>query len=102
MLQARFETLVNMDKRVALVTGAGKGIGEAIALAFAGAGIPVALMARTESDLKRVAGSILAAGGVALPIVCDVTHPEQIAAAVERVERELGTVTILVNNAGAG
>src|SRR6266487_2378945 len=91
-----------MDNHVALITGAGKGIGQAIALAFAEAGMRVALMARTESDLMRVSEAIHAAGGTALPVVCDVTQPEQVAEGVERVQCELGAVTVLVNNAGAG
>ncbi len=88
--------------RVALVTGAGKGIGEAISLGLAATGVPVALAARTEADLQRVAGRIRARGGVALPVVCDVTRSDSIAAAVAAAQQALGPITILVNNAGAG
>ena len=88
-------------KRIALITGAGKGIGEAIAVAFAGAGMRVAIASRTEGDIQRVAQAIAAKGGKALPVVCDVTKPESIADAVGAVQRTLGDIAILVNNAGA-
>jgi NAD(P)-dependent dehydrogenase (short-subunit alcohol dehydrogenase family) len=86
--------------RVALVTGAGKGIGEAIAVALAGAGLRVAVAARTEADLQRVAAVIRARGGEAFPVVCDVTQPASIAQALAEIQRALGPVTVLVNNAG--
>ncbi len=86
---------------VVLVTGAGKGIGEAIAVALAGDGLRVAVAARTESDLQRVSASIRDRGGEAVPVVCDVTRPDSIAAAVADVQRALGPITVLVNNAGA-
>jgi NAD(P)-dependent dehydrogenase (short-subunit alcohol dehydrogenase family) len=89
-------------KRVALVTGAGKGIGEAIAHALAGEGLRVAVAARTEADIRRVADAVRARGGQALPVPCDVTQPASIAAAVAEVQRAFGPITILVNNAGAG
>src|SRR5512142_1447891 len=85
----------------ALVTGGGKGIGEAIALALAREGIRVAVAARTEADLQRVAGLIRAQGGEAMSVVCDVTGPVSIAAAVAQVQSEMGNISILVNNAGA-
>ena len=88
--------------RVALVTGAGKGIGAAISLALAAEGVAVAAAARTHSDVQRVADAIHARGGQALPVVCDVTQPESIAAAVATVEAALGPIGILVNNAGQG
>jgi 3-hydroxybutyrate dehydrogenase len=91
-----------MDSYVALITGAGKGIGEAIALAFGAAGMRVAVAARTESDIERVAAAIRAAGGEALAIACDVTKSDSIANAVAAVRREFGPTTVLVNNAGAG
>jgi NAD(P)-dependent dehydrogenase (short-subunit alcohol dehydrogenase family) len=88
--------------RSAFITGASRGIGEAIARAFAQAGIRVAVTARSESDIRRVADEIRAQGGEAVPIVCDVAQPESIAAAVAEAQRAFGPITILVNNAGAG
>jgi NAD(P)-dependent dehydrogenase (short-subunit alcohol dehydrogenase family) len=88
--------------RVALVTGAGKGIGAAISLALATDGVSVAVAARTEADVQRMAAAIQARGGQALPIVCDVTQPDSIAAGVAAVEQALGPINILVNNAGQG
>lgn len=86
---------------VALITGGGKGIGEAIAVALAREGISVAVAARTEADVQRVASRIRDEGGEAIGVVCDVTEPVSIAAAIARVQSELGTISILVNNAGA-
>ncbi len=88
--------------KTAFITGAGKGIGEAISRALAGEGIRVAVAARTEADVQRVAASICAEGGEALAVTCDVTQPESIARAVEQVKREWGPITVLVNNAGRG
>lgn len=85
----------------ALITGGGKGIGEAIAVALAREGISVAVAARTEADVQRVASRIRDEGGEAIGVVCDVTEPVSIAAAIARVQSELGTISILVNNAGA-
>ena len=87
--------------RTALITGAGKGIGEAISLALAGQGLRVALAARTAADLERVAGLVRAQGGEAFPVVCDVTDAASVAAAVAAVAAACGPITVLVNNAGA-
>jgi NAD(P)-dependent dehydrogenase (short-subunit alcohol dehydrogenase family) len=90
-----------MKKSVAFITGAGKGIGEAIAYALADLGLRVAVAARTQADVERVAETIRARGGEALPVVCDVTQPVSITQAVAEIQRELGPITVLVNNAGA-
>ena len=83
--------------RVALVTGGGRGIGRAIALRLAGDGLAVAIAARSRDQLDDTAR---AAGSRALPLVLDVTDAAAIAAAVERTERELGPIDVLINNAG--
>lgn len=88
--------------KTAWVTGAGKGIGRAIALAFAARGIRVAVSARTASDLETVAREIRAGGGEAIAVVCDVTQPDAITNAVHEIRAQLGGITILVNNAGVG
>jgi NAD(P)-dependent dehydrogenase (short-subunit alcohol dehydrogenase family) len=85
---------------VAWVTGGGKGIGEATALALGAANYRVAVSARTASDLERVAGEIQSRGGVALAVPCDVTRPHEIQVALTRIHEQLGPVTVLVNNAG--
>ncbi len=86
---------------IAFITGASRGIGEAIARALAGAGVRVAVSARTEADIRRVATAIREKGGEAIPVVCDVTQPDSIAAAVSHISQFFGPISILVNNAGA-
>jgi 7-alpha-hydroxysteroid dehydrogenase len=86
--------------RVAIVTGAGKGIGAEIALALADAGADVAIMARTVSDLENVAKGIEGRGRRALIVPTDVIDLSQLELAVTRVVDELGGIDILVNNAG--
>jgi NAD(P)-dependent dehydrogenase (short-subunit alcohol dehydrogenase family) len=86
--------------RVALVTGGGRGIGRAIVLALARAGLAVAVGARTVSEIDAVAAEIRGAGGVAVGVGLDVTDAESVQAALARVETELGAIDVLVNNAG--
>lgn len=86
--------------RVAVVTGAGKGLGRAIALALAEAGADVALSARSEGDLERVAEEVRGRGRRGLAVPTDVTDREAVEALVERTVLELGGLDILVNNAG--
>jgi NAD(P)-dependent dehydrogenase (short-subunit alcohol dehydrogenase family) len=97
----------SLDGKVALVTGASRGIGEAIARRFAAEGAAVAVTARTvEEGDHLLPGSIAAtvqaitdAGGTAIPVVADLARPEERARLVDTVERELGPVDVLVNNA---
>lgn len=83
------------------VTGAGRGVGRAIALRFARDGYRVAATGRTETSLRVLCDEIAAAGGAALAIGCDVTDRAQVTAAVERTGHALGEIDVLVNNAGA-
>jgi len=87
--------------QIAVVTGASRGIGAAIARRFAAEGAAVALLARGADDLEVVRAAIEAAGGRALAITADVTETASVNAAAERVRAELGATYVLVNNAGA-
>jgi len=89
------------DAKVALVTGAGRGIGRDIALRIAREGYAVGLIARTKSQLEETADLIRKEGGRALVTPTDVARREQVLAAVAAVEKELGTIAVLINNAGA-
>lgn len=89
-----------LDGQVALVTGAGRGFGQAIAERLASEGAKVALLSRSLGQLEEVAQGIRAAGGEALAIAGDVTDPAVVNAAVSQVEEALGAIDILVNNAG--
>ena len=86
------------DKAI-VVTGASRGIGEAIARACAGAGAAVVLASRKQPDLDTVAASITADGGRALALACHVGRPDEVEALFSRAAAEFGTVTGLVNNA---
>ncbi|ORV14693.1 SDR family oxidoreductase [Mycobacterium celatum] len=84
----------------ALVTGASSGIGKQVALAYAQAGAAVAIAARRHEPLQKLASEIVADGGTAVPISCDVTQPELVDAMLDRVDGELGGIDIAVCNAG--
>jgi NAD(P)-dependent dehydrogenase (short-subunit alcohol dehydrogenase family) len=92
--------LFSLQGKVALVTGASRGIGRAIALGFAEAGADVALAARSESDLETLAKEIDTLGRKAISIPTDVTQRDQIENMINRTVAELGGLHILVNNAG--
>lgn len=88
--------------KVALVTGAGQGIGQGIAVAMTKAGAAVAVVGRTEAKLVATCSLIEQLGGRSEPIVCDVKRAEDIAAAVARTVGVFGGIDILVNNAYEG
>jgi NAD(P)-dependent dehydrogenase (short-subunit alcohol dehydrogenase family) len=89
-----------LEGQVALVTGAGRGFGRAIAERFAQEGAAVALLARSLAEIDQVAQAIRAAGGNAIGVRCDVTDAASIEHAVAKAEELLGPVDLLVNNAG--
>ena len=90
----------SLTTRVAVVTGASRGLGRAIALALAGEGAGVALLARDLARLEAVAAEARQLGVAAEAIACDVTAEDQVAAAADRIQQRFGHVHILVNNAG--
>lgn len=89
-----------LTDRVAIVTGAGRGVGRATALALAAAGAHLALVARTEPEIREVAARIASLGRRAVAIPADVADEAQVEAMASRVLAEMGSVDILVNNAG--
>ena len=85
------------DKRIVVVTGASGGIGRASAVAFAGRGDTVGLLARGERGLRAAAADVESAGGRAVPIEVDVADPDAVSAAADRVEEEVGPIDVWVN-----
>jgi 3-oxoacyl-[acyl-carrier protein] reductase len=91
------DVLVN---QVAVVTGAGRGIGRAIAMRFAKAGAKVACVSRTAENAEKVAAELRASGAKAWSYAVDVADPKAVAAGAEKILADAGQVDILVNNAG--
>ncbi len=92
--------IFDLKGEVVLITGASSGIGRHFALLLAAAGAKVALAARRLDRLAEAGREIAEEGGDSLPLACDVTQQDSIAAAIARAETELGPLSILVNNAG--
>lgn len=88
----------NLDGKVAIVTGGGRGIGKAIALGLAQAGADVAVASRTMEDLEKVAEEIRKSGRKSLALKADLTLMEDIENLVSKVKEEFGKIDILVNN----
>lgn len=91
-----------LTDKIALVTGGGRSLGRAIALAFAGAGAHVAVASRTREQLDEVAQEIRSRNRRGVAIEVDVTDSKSVAQMVETVRKEFGRIDILVNSAGAG
>lgn len=91
-----------LSNRVALITGAGRGIGRAVAVAYAAEGARVALAARTRPELDEVVAAVESAGGEAISIVCDLSEQAAPGRLAAEVADRLGPVEVLVNNAGIG
>src|SRR2546421_679740 len=89
-----------LNGRVALVTGGGRGIGRAIALSLAAAGADVAVASRSPAELEETVGGIRETGRRGEAIQCDVADRSQVEAMTARVKSALGNPVILVNNAG--
>ena len=89
-----------LDGRVAIVTGAGRGIGAGTAIALAEAGADVVCAARTQADIETTAAAVRNAGRRALAVATDVTETAQLSALVDAAVGEFGRIDILVNNAG--
>ena len=95
--------MTDLAKRVALVTGGSRGIGQAIAVSLADAGAAVAVNYREKAvEAEAVADAIRAAGGKAIAVQADVSRADEVARLMATVERDLGPVDVLVNNAGVG
>jgi NAD(P)-dependent dehydrogenase (short-subunit alcohol dehydrogenase family) len=94
--------VAKLQDRVALITGGGRGIGRAIAEAFAREGARVAVTARTAAELDDVVAAMTAAGGRAVALRADLADREAPARLVREVQEQLGPVEVLVNNAGVG
>lgn len=90
----------SLQSKTALITGAGKGIGRAVALALANESVHIGLVARTEKDLQAVAAEVTALGVKAAIAMADVSDINSVNAAVAKIRQELGAIDILINNAG--
>jgi NAD(P)-dependent dehydrogenase (short-subunit alcohol dehydrogenase family) len=91
---------IDLTGQVAIVTGGGRGIGRAIAIGLASASASVGVVARSEDQITESAGQIAEVGGWAIAVPADVSDPEAVEQMVQEVERVLGPVDLLVNNAG--
>jgi len=89
-----------LENKVAVVTGAGRGIGKAIALRLAGEGATIAACGRTLANVESTAGEIVKAGGKATAYAVDVANSAQVTETCEKILKEFGRVDVLVNNAG--
>ena len=92
----------SLKGKIALVTGASKGIGRAVALALAAEGVHVGLLARTAKDLSAVAQEVNDLGVKAVAVTADISNMQEVNTAVEEILQKFGSIDILINNAGTG
>jgi len=93
---------IDLTGKVALVTGASRGIGRAIATALGRAGAAVAAAARSEEPLRALADEVSAAGGRAVAVPADIADEDSVVALFAAIDEQLGPVNIVINNAGIG
>jgi NAD(P)-dependent dehydrogenase (short-subunit alcohol dehydrogenase family) len=91
---------MRLKEKIAVVTGASRGIGKSIAFAFSDEGARLVLVARSPSQLENVAGEIQNKGGTAMPVTCDVSSAEEVRKLARAIQDDYGRIDILVNNAG--
>ncbi len=91
---------MSLKDKVALITGGGRGIGKAVALAYAREGAKLAICARTEAEVERSAEKIRALGSECIGLVCDVSVEDSVERMMKNLENRFGRVDVLVNNAG--
>ena len=93
---------MRLKDKVAIITGAGRGIGKAIALGFAEQGAKIVTAARTESEVKLVAEKVRELGRESLGIICNVTNEDQVKNLVQETMNKFKRIDVLINNAGIG
>jgi NAD(P)-dependent dehydrogenase (short-subunit alcohol dehydrogenase family) len=91
---------MQLDGKTALITGGGRGIGKAVALAYARAGAKLAVCARTAGEIDAAAKEIRALGAECLGLPCDVTQEGEVTKLVDAVAKQFGRIDVLINNAG--
>jgi NAD(P)-dependent dehydrogenase (short-subunit alcohol dehydrogenase family) len=94
------EKHMQLAEKVALITGAGSGIAKATSLLFASEGAKVAALGRSDDELKQTVEEIQAKGGEAIPVVADISQPDQMQQAIQKIEQQWGRLDIVFANAG--
>src|SRR5580658_3348888 len=98
-MQGERPRMGQLDGKVAIVTGASRGIGAGAAFVLAKAGAAVALVARDKKRASQVTGEIVANGGQAVAVACDVADYRSVSTMIDDTKRQLGSIDILINNA---